>query len=102
MKAYSTRFCGLWSSAGPSTFVVPVGKRAIVKAVTAVNGAGANVVVQAGIQNIGVAAMESVPGGFAGTMAVETHQVANAGETIYMQAGGPVYGLVSGFLLDDT
>lgn len=100
-KVYSQRFCQLWNSGQPSTYVVPAGKRAVIMSVSAINGSATQAAAQVAITGVGIAAYALMPAAPAGVEVTNLRQVVNAGETISFTIGGTGgYGMVSGYLFD--
>lgn len=97
---YSTRFV-LASAPASTSYVVPPGKRAVVKQVTVFNGGGAAAVCALSIAGTGVWAA-SVPGGNGG-LGTGVMLVAYPGESISLYLGAAnMGGSVSGFLFENA
>jgi hypothetical protein len=95
---YSKRFI-LGQGVGPFSYTVPLGKVAVVKCLTAVNGQSQAVAgaIYVGSVNLWIG---SVPG-TASAEITGLQIVLNAGETLYMSGNSPGLGLSAhGYLLD--
>ena len=97
---YSVRFIQVAGANAAGTYVVPPGKRAVVKGVTAYLASGASAALALAVNNVNVWAAP-LPAAGQG-LYTEVRLVAYSGEPIALaSSGADVRAHVSGFLFDD-
>lgn len=99
---YSTRFCALYGTAGPSAYVVPAGKRVVVRSISIVSTGSGTIQAAVSILGAGTIAAVTLSGVTFNMQHIDCRAVVNAGETIQMSGNAAFYGQVSGYLLDAT
>src|SRR5262249_3478303 len=100
-RVYSTRFVSLIGSAGPSSYVVPQGKVAVIRSIDATNPTAAAVFASVLIAGVGYVASGLLPAYPSSGFHWDGRQVARQGETIQVQGSGAMHAMVSGYLFDD-